>query len=272
MAAKVSSLWFEKGPHGVRLTETAREIYELGRQCLASIAPGQAKRLEQCLEENFLAVFLDGAPLDVEALRGVLTPARAKLLKDLFTCARSRPHSLQEFLSASSDAEIIDLIRRNPRWAEFPTVAQRNSSRRSAAPAEARAWTEALSRKNDAPHRPAKNSKMEMAARLRERERDAGEIQRAYFTLRDSHPGDTLLELGRRLYEILEGTPSRRILQSGVKHYLAGLGAVVRSKDGDRFVSIEDPGWPRAVALASISKELGVTAKTLLKALAATRS
>jgi hypothetical protein len=265
------SLWFEKG----RLTRTAQEIFDRSRRFLESVPPLDSRTQDQLLEEDILQVMLEGAPIDI----GLLTEWAAQNASELRPVLKGE-HGLDPFDPRMfPDDQILGMIAGNPLWLKHEAVAARVADRR----ADARS-TEASRRvqgarfleklvRSEPRHRPRRRPDDRIVSHLLQKvEAWAREIQKAWWRLRADYPDETMLELGRRLHEVLEGTAQRRLLGENVKGYLAGLGAIVLDKDNRRYVSIEDPGWPRAVGLTMVSVQLRQSKTAVLAAYRATRS
>jgi hypothetical protein len=260
------ALWFEKGA----LTRTARDIFERSQKFLATIEPLDVRTLDQRFEDHFLRTELDGMPLDISLLREFAT----QYARELRPLLRGEQVPEPFDVLAMTDDEVLDLIHSHPRWLEWPDVAARVAQRRSelqfsrdgGVRKNAVLFIKRLANVSTESHRPVRHDPRVRAELVKATKARAKEIQQAWFALRVEYPDASLLEIGERLHEVLEGTPRRPLLIDRVKSYLAGLCAVVLDKDGKRHVSIEDAGWPHAVALAIVSMELQLSKSSLRSA------
>jgi hypothetical protein len=270
--ARETSAFFEHGPHGLQLTQTAREIFEFGqvfrRERRERIPePSAAEQIERHVIEALVGL---GTPVPIPALIEYAREHAAEL-KPLLTGAR-QVQPLEEELMALSDDDVIAWVRANPAWLAVPHIAARIvqwQHQRRMLGARYRETRKAagrlLSRVIGLADRPGRRPARDKAIRgmFTDIKRNAEEIQRAWKALEIEYPRETCLELGRRLHEVLEGTPPRRLLGEDVKRYLSTLGAVVPDRDGKRPVTISDPGWPAAVTFASVEALLGVSKSSI---------
>jgi hypothetical protein len=259
-----SSPFYGQGPRGRRLTKAAGEIYDLSRKFFETPSSGSRRSPLTLAMDMLLDAKVGG---DIDAACAFIR----EHAPDLVDFARTHSAVLRDATplapSEFSHSEIKALIRDNPKWFQVPEVGSRlteiyaNRKERSA-------FFRGLGGVTDAKHRPApRYDRKALRETLKEQESKARRLKESWDRIANSYSQETILELGQRLYEQLEGKPPKRPTVQDVKEYLAGLGVVVESRDGHRPVTIGDDGWPRAIALACLSKELGQTRRAILAAI-----
>jgi hypothetical protein len=269
-----TALCWENDAHGRRLTETAKDIRKRSQKLLDSAPP--LISADVVVEQHLARATAGyGEPIPIPALNAVAVQLIAKvyggsrkaMIEDYRSKSISPPPGwrLEDHLGSMSDDAVIDLVRDCPEWAETPIIAARITDKRRAArnpqPSEAktlaRRFLQRLESPTDSRHRPPAYDDRALAYAVRLYEQAAIDVKAAYDGLRREFPEDTLLQIGRRLHDVLETPTKRRLSDDAVKDYLADLSIVVRDRDGKRDVTIDDDGWLRARALTIVSKRMG---------------
>ena len=185
--------------------------------------------------------------------------------------------TISAFVADHSDAALLKLIAEQPRWLGATAVLDRIVFHREMvmqgrAPASRR-FLDGLQRAltPNSAHRERRYDDELVAQAYGHAHSASVKIRAAYLELRLDSPHSTIVQLGRRLHDRLKGDDASLDV-SMVKSFLAEIGAVVKDRDGRRYVTIEDEGWPRARSIAFLSAYFDLSVSTVRRCLPRARS